>query len=89
MVVVGKGDASIATHAVSKVDAKTKTHPACVTVWAVKDGARPVVVEMAYATEVLCIWLGVGFAIRIHTTVVCRLKRITFHAHDLCHRISV
>ena len=89
MIVVGKRDAGVTAHAVSKINSQSQPESARVTVGTVEDGTRPVVVKMTDATKVLGERLAPGFAVRIDAAVFRRLQRVALHAHDFGDRVAI
>jgi len=69
MIFVSERNTRIASHAVTKVNAQSFSHSAGVAIRTVEDGMRPIIVQMADATKVLCEWLSVRFAMRIQTAI--------------------
>ena len=54
MIFVVQRDASIASHAVSKIDTESFSHPTGVAIWTVENRAIAVVKEIANFAKILC-----------------------------------
>ena len=89
MVFVIQRHASIASHAVSKINTQSFTHSTGVAIRAVEDRAITVIKKIANVAKVFCESLFVQFAFGVDAFLGGWLQRFAFHARDLGDGISI
>ena len=89
VILVIKGYAGVATHAVTKVNAKTPSKTTRIAVRTVEDGARSIIVEVTNTAKVLGKRPTPSFAFYVDTFFFGGLQSVALHTHDFGHRVTI